>query len=82
MVVPYGEREYYAARPTIAIAAAERAATARVDLDGFFGLHPRLAAAEAALGRGQLAIVHACGSPDGTRSHFDAQDYMETARRA
>ena len=52
----------------------------RIDLDGFFGFHPRLAPlAAAVMPRGQLAVVHACGSPDATRSHFDAQDYMETA---
>ena len=53
--------------------------TRAVDLDGFFGLHPRLAPLKPLWDARQLAIVHACGSPDGTRSHFDAQDYMETA---
>ncbi|HET7219045.1 MAG TPA: DUF1501 domain-containing protein, partial [Vicinamibacterales bacterium] len=48
-------------------------------LDGFFGMHPRMAALKPLYDARQLAIVHACGSPDGTRSHFDAQDYMETA---
>ena len=78
MIVPFGEREYYIARPTIAIGrpgGPDRA----VDLDGFFGLHPRLAPLAPLFAAGRLAIVHACGSPDGTRSHFDAQDYMETA---
>ena len=56
-----------------------RRADAAIDLDGFFGLHPRLAPLKPLYDARQLAIVHACGSPDGTRSHFDAQDYMETA---
>ena len=80
MIVPFGEREYYAARPSIAIARPGTGAeSAAVDLDGFFGLHPRMASLKPLYDAGQLAIVHACGSPDGTRSHFDAQDYMETA---
>lgn len=78
MIVPFGERDYYTARPTLAIAR-PGAADAAIDLDGFFGLHPRLAPLKPLYDAGQLAIVHACGSPDGTRSHFDAQDYMETA---
>ncbi len=78
MVVPFGEREYYAARPSIAIATPNNAEGA-VDLDGFFGLHPRLAPLKPLWDAHQMAIVHASGSPDGTRSHFDAQDYMETA---
>ena len=78
MVVPFGEREYYASRPSIAVPQPTNADGA-VDLDGFFGLHPRLAPLKPLWDSRQLAIVHACGSPDGTRSHFDAQDYMETA---
>ncbi|HYT67403.1 MAG TPA: DUF1501 domain-containing protein [Vicinamibacterales bacterium] len=78
MVVPFGEREYYAARPSIGIPAPGSTEGA-VDLDGFFGLHPRLAPLKPLWDARQLAIVHASGSPDGTRSHFDAQDYMETA---
>lgn len=78
MIVPFGEREYYASRPSIAIARPGRADSA-IDLDGFFGLHPRLGQLKPLFDAGQLAVVHACGSPDGTRSHFDAQDYMETA---
>jgi uncharacterized protein (DUF1501 family) len=77
MVVPFGEQEYYAARPSIAVAR-PNAADGAVDLDGFFGLHPRLAPLKPLWDSHQLAIVHACGSPDGTRSHFDAQDYMES----
>jgi uncharacterized protein (DUF1501 family) len=78
MVVPFGEREYYGARPSIAIPRPNETNGA-VDLDGFFGLHPRLGALKPLWDSHQLAIVHASGSPDGTRSHFDAQDYMETA---
>src|SRR5205085_4202390 len=79
MVVPFGERAYYDARPTIAIPAPGRgAADAAVDLDGFFGLHPRMAPLAPLFKDGTLAIVHACGSHDETRSHFDAQDYMES----
>lgn len=73
MVVPYGEREYYDARPRIAVPRQDI-----VDLDGHFGLHPRLAPLKAWWDRGNLAVLHAAGSPDPTRSHFDAQDYMES----
>lgn len=79
MVVPHGEAEYYRARPGIAVAKPGGGADATLDLDGFFGLSPRLAPLLPLWQRRDLAIVHACGSPDATRSHFDAQDYMETA---
>jgi uncharacterized protein (DUF1501 family) len=79
MVVPYGEAEYYRVRPTIAIPRAGQGEGAAVDLDGFFGFNPRLKPLEPIWRRGDLAIVHACGSPDATRSHFDAQDFMESA---
>ena len=79
MVVPFGDREYYTARPSIAIARPGSGADAAVDLDGFFGLHPRMAQLKPLFDARDLAIVHACGSHDETRSHFDAQDYMETA---
>jgi uncharacterized protein (DUF1501 family) len=78
-VVPFGEDEYYRARTTIAIGRPNAGADAAVDLDGFFGLNPRLGPLKPLWDSRQLAIVHACGSPDSTRSHFDAQDYMETA---
>jgi len=79
MVVPHGDPDYYAARGSIAIARpANGAADTTVDLDGFFGLHPSLAALEPLWSDRRLAVVHACGSPDTTRSHFDAQDYMES----
>lgn len=79
MVVPYGDAAYYSARPTLAVARPGAGVDATLDLDGFFGLNPRLAPLLPFWQRGDLAVVHACGSPDATRSHFDAQDYMETA---
>jgi len=79
VIVPFGDNEYYRARPGIAIQRPGAANDAAVDLDGFFGFNPRLAPLKPFWDARQLAIVHACGSPDNTRSHFDAQDYMETA---
>jgi uncharacterized protein (DUF1501 family) len=73
MVVPYREKNYYAMRPTIAVPQKEV-----LDLDGFFGLHPALSPLKPLYDAGHLAVVHAVGSPDATRSHFDAQDYMES----
>ena len=78
MVVPYGEADYYRARPSIAIARPGTTDGA-IDLNGFFGLHPRMSAFKPLWDRGDLAIVHASGSHDTTRSHFDAQDFMESA---
>ncbi len=79
IVVPHGERAYYAMRPSIAIPQPSRgAAGGALDLDGFFGLHPSLAPLKPLYDRGLLAPVHAVGSPSATRSHFDAQDYMES----
>jgi uncharacterized protein (DUF1501 family) len=79
IVVPHGERAYYAMRPSIAIPQPSRAASGgAIDLDGFFGLHPALAPLKPLYDRGLLAPVQAVGSPSTTRSHFDAQDYMET----
>jgi uncharacterized protein (DUF1501 family) len=83
IVVPFAEKNYYAMRPTLAIPAPHPlgegdANTAALDLDGFFGLHPALAPLQPMFQKQQLAIVHAAGSPDTTRSHFDAQDYMES----
>ncbi len=79
VVVPFGEPEYYRARPSIAIPRPGSAGESAIDLDGFFGFNPRLQALKPFWDQHALAIVHACGSPDATRSHFDAQDYMETA---
>ncbi len=79
MVVPFGERAYYSMRPSIAIAQpSPNAIGGAIDLDGFFGLHPALAPLKPLYDRKLLAPVHAVGSPSTTRSHFDAQDYMET----
>lgn len=77
VVAPYGESSYYDFRPTIAIPRPPGDG-ALLDLDGHFGLHPSLAPLASLWRNGTLAFVHACGSPDETRSHFDAQDYMET----
>ncbi|MCA1591432.1 MAG: DUF1501 domain-containing protein [Acidobacteria bacterium] len=81
VVVPHGERNYYDLRPTIAIPQPGKGASGEsaIDLDGFFGLHPSLAPFKPLWDQKRLAIVHATGSPDNTRSHFDAQDYMESA---
>jgi uncharacterized protein (DUF1501 family) len=73
IVVPHGEPSYYAMRPSINIPR-----NAVIDLDGFFGLHPSLAAFQPLWSQRHLAIVHAAGSPDPSRSHFDAQDFMES----
>src|SRR5262245_9032878 len=78
VVVPFGEADYYRARPSIAIPIPGDAENGAIDLDGFFGLNPRLEPLKRFWDDRALAIVHACGSPDSTRSHFDAQDYMET----
>jgi uncharacterized protein (DUF1501 family) len=82
IVVPFAERDYFAMRPTIAIPQPGRSVgegQGVIDLDGFFGLHPALASLKPLFDARHLAIVHAAGSPDNSRSHFDAQDYMETA---
>ncbi len=80
MVVPFGESSYYDVRPNIAIPKpAGTNADAAINLDGFFGLHPSFSAFKPLWDSKRLAIVHAAGSPDNTRSHFDAQDYMESA---
>src|SRR5712664_2491560 len=79
IVVPFSEPNYYRLRPTIAIPQPRRGgADAAIDLDGYFGLHPSLAPLEPLFRKDQLAIMHAAGSPDPTRSHFDAQDFMES----
>src|SRR5216683_4908637 len=73
IVVPHGEQLYYAMRPTINIPR-----SSVIDLDGFFGLHPSMSAFQPLWQQRHLAIVNAAGSPDPTRSHFDAQDFMES----
>ena len=79
VVVPYGEHSYYDLRPNIAIPKPNGGVDAALDLDGYFGLHPSLQSFKPLWDSKRLAIVHASGSPDSTRSHFDAQDYMESA---
>jgi uncharacterized protein (DUF1501 family) len=82
IVVPHGDSRYYELRPTISVPRPSRRAgpaeDATIDLDGFFGLHPALAPLKPIWDSGHLAVVHAAGSPDPTRSHFDAQDFMES----
>ncbi len=73
VVIPHGDPAYYQLRSSIAIQQKEL-----IDLDGFFGLHPAMRSLKPVWDRGHLAAIHACGSPDTTRSHFDAQDYMES----
>jgi uncharacterized protein (DUF1501 family) len=78
VVVPHGEKRYYEMRPTIAIPRPNGSPDTAIDLDGMFGLHPSLSALKPIYDAGQLAVIEAVGSPDPTRSHFDAQDYMES----
>ncbi|HEY0512595.1 MAG TPA: DUF1501 domain-containing protein [Thermoanaerobaculia bacterium] len=77
ILVPFGDRDYYANRPTLAIKKPAATAGTAVDLDGFFGLHPSLAPLKELYDDGALAAVHAAGSPDETHSHFEAMDFME-----
>jgi len=79
MVMPHGDAGYAVGRPSIGLQPPKRSDTDRaINLDGFFALHPALAPLVPLWDNRALAVVHACGSPDTTRSHFDAQDYMET----
>ncbi len=73
IVIPYRDPHYASMRPSLALTPNQV-----LDLDGTFGLHPALASFKPLYDAGHLAIVHAAGSPDSTRSHFDAQDYMES----
>jgi uncharacterized protein (DUF1501 family) len=81
IVIPHGEEVYYQERPTLAIARPDDTSVERperaIDLDGFFGLHPSLEPLMDAWGSGHLGFVHACGSPEDSRSHFRAMEYME-----
>ncbi|MDH3943015.1 MAG: DUF1501 domain-containing protein [Anaerolineae bacterium] len=81
MVVPHGEQAYYRARPTLAIPRPDDSRAAlnqrALDLDGFFGFHPGMASLLPSWQEGQLAIIHACGAPDESRSHFKAMELME-----
>ena len=72
MIIPHGDPDYYRARPTLAIAR-----KTALDLDGFFGLHPALGALAPHFHEGRMATVHAVGSQDRTRSHFEAMATME-----
>ena len=83
MVAPFGDPHYYKLRQEIAVPAPAKEdgkgndAKTALDLDGYFGLHPRLDALVPIWKRNELAVVHACGSPSSSRSHFDMQDFME-----
>ena len=77
-VIPYGDPLYRSLRPTIAVPAPRGDDKSALDLDGHFGLHPALEPLLPLWREGSLAAVHAIGSPDATRSHFDAQDFMES----
>ena len=78
IVVPHGDKDLYRLRPGLAIGRPSGGGGNALELDGFFGLHPALAPFLPIYKSGHLAAIHACGSPNGTRSHFDAQDYMES----
>lgn len=79
IVVPHAEPSYYDLRPGIAIGRPKREdEQSAIDLDGFFGLHPAMAPLHRLWKDEMLAVIHAAGSPDSTRSHFDAQDFMES----
>ncbi len=73
IVIPHAEPSYFAMRPSIAVPREQV-----IDLDSFFGLHPATVSLKPLWDQRHLAIVHAAGSLDMTRSHFDAQDYMES----
>ena len=79
VVIPHGDPEYRHLRAEIAIPPPATGEGAALALDGLFSLHPSLAPLWPWWQSGQLGFVHASGSPDPTRSHFDAQDYLETA---
>jgi uncharacterized protein (DUF1501 family) len=79
LVVPFGDKRYYELRPAIGIPAPKSSnGQPAIDLDGSFGLHPGMQPLKALWDREMLAVVEATGSPDPSRSHFDAQDYMES----
>ncbi len=81
MVVPHGEDNYYASRPTLAVPRPDSGEPNRVsDLDGFFGFSPSMSALRDAYDDGELLVVHACGLKDPTRSHFDAMRFMEAGQ--
>ncbi|TCD03475.1 DUF1501 domain-containing protein [Pedobacter psychroterrae] len=78
-VTPFTDQYLKAARPTLFMSAAKNTSgKSLIDLDGRFGLHPSMAGFESVFRDKRMAIVHGIGSPNSTRSHFDAQDYMES----
>ncbi len=78
-VTPFTDKHLAAARPTLFMSAAKTGTgKSLIDLDGKFGLHPSMVSFESVFKDGRLGIVHGIGSPNSTRSHFDAQDYMES----
>ena len=81
IVVPHGERAYYQSRPSLAVPSPGLSGSA-IDLDGYFGLHPRLAPLEALYRGGRMAVVHACGLAGVSSSHLEAQDALEAALRS
>ena len=78
IVVPYGTKRYYDIRPTLAIPPPKSEGGA-LKLDKKFGLHPALVDLMPYWEAEQLAPIVCVGSPHSTRSHFDAQDFMERA---
>ena len=74
VVIPFKDPAYYKLRPSIAVSEPATGEDKAIDLDGFYGLHPALAPLKSIYDKKNLAIIHAAGSPDNTRSHFDAQD--------
>jgi uncharacterized protein (DUF1501 family) len=76
-VIPYQEKRYYELRESIAIARPGKGTDPAIDLDRRFALHPALAPLLPAYRSGELAVIHATGLSHGTRSHFDAQDFVE-----
>ncbi|HYJ16331.1 MAG TPA: DUF1501 domain-containing protein [Candidatus Limnocylindria bacterium] len=77
VVIPFKDAAYYQLRPSIAVRQPGSNDESAIDLDGFYALHPALAPLKNIYDKGHLGFIHAAGSPDNTRSHFDAQDYME-----
>jgi len=77
VVIPFKDAAYYQLRPSIAVLQPGSNDESAIDLDGFYALHPALAPLKNIYDKGHLGFIHAAGSPDNTRSHFDAQDYME-----
>jgi len=77
-VTPFNDPYLKKARPGLFMSAAKTEKVSLIDLDGQFGLHPSMSIFESLFKNNQLAIVHGIGSPNNTRSHFDAQDYMES----